>query len=161
MNYRAIIILSVMSIAPLCRAMNIPTKNSKIKAIGFPTHDKIIIAGDHCCEVYSTATGLSSILSDDDNDGNIPDPIYDMALSPNNKKLALVKAHKIVLYDITGDSKKEEELGQELYYGWDHQISFSNDCLNICYTKNYPHIICKYHCITRELSQHERDPRRF
>src|SRR6185503_10480424 len=100
MNYRIIILLLSVTIAPLCRAMNIPTKNSKIRAIGFPAHDTIIIAGDHCCEVYSTVTRLSFILSDDDNDGTIPDPIYDMALSPNNKKLALVKAKKTVLCDL-------------------------------------------------------------
>ncbi len=161
MNFRAIIILSVISFVPLCSAMEIPTKNSRIKVLSFSKNDTIIIAGDHCCEVYSTKTGMSSILSDDDNDCSHQDPIFDMAISPNNKKLALVKAKKIVLYDITGDIKKEKEFEQELHFGWDHQISWSNDQLNICYENNYPYIVCKYHSITQELSQYQRDPRQF
>ncbi len=133
--------------------MNIPTKNSRIKALGFSKNDTIIIAGDYCCEVYSTTTGLSSVLSDD-NDGTTVDSIFDMTISVDNKKLALAKAKKIVLYDITGDIKKEEEL----HYGWGHQISFVNDSLNICYEKSFPHIMCSYHCITKELFQRRHDP---
>jgi hypothetical protein len=158
MNYKAIIILCIMSCVSLCDAMEIPTKNSKIRALGFPAHDKIIIAGDHYCELYSTVAKSSFLFDEDD---NIQGPIYDMAISSDNEKVALVKAKDVVLYDLVGDNRQKITFPWIVSAGVDRKISFRACMLCVCNTQNYPHIIDAYNYITETTSEKIFQPAQF